>query len=190
MYPVTAADVMLRDVPSLVADAPWRDAVPILLKDAHVALPVLDRGGRVVGILTRADLAVRVGGMERTELRAVLDCAVLARSFGVVTRWHDRETRFPGVLVASLMTAPVVTVHARMSLRTVAMILFSRDIAQVPVTDGVRRLVGMIRRYELIAALAGEQRAVFAIPRPAEQCSPTHLPTYESYTQITQEART
>lgn len=97
----------------------------------------------------------------------MLDCAVLAPSFGVVTRWHDRETRFPGVLVASLMTAPVVTVHARMSLRTVAMILFSRDIAQVPVTDGVRRLVGMIRRYELIAALAGEQRAVFAIPRPS-----------------------
>ncbi len=66
MYPATAADVMLRDVPSLVTDAPWRDAVPILLKDAHVALPVLDRDGRVVGILTRADLAVRVGGMERT----------------------------------------------------------------------------------------------------------------------------
>ena len=184
MHPTTAADVMLRHVPSLQADAPWRDAVPPLLRDAQVALPVLDRSGRVVGIITRADLAVRLSGMERTELRAVLDCAVLARSFRVVTRWHDGEGRAAGVTVASLMTAPVVTVQARMSLRTVAAILFSRDIAQVPVTDGVRRLVGIIRRHELVAALAGGQFTPLT-----EQGSPMHVPTYEPLTQIEQEAR-
>ncbi len=150
---MTAADIM-RSVPTITADTSWRGAVQLLLGGALDAVPVVDAERRVIGILTQTDLATRMSGIERTELRAVLDGIVTIRSHRTLLRWHESPHWEMGSTVATLMTAPAVTVRPERSLPIVARTLLDHDIAQVPVTDADGQARGMVRQRDIVAAVA------------------------------------
>jgi CBS-domain-containing membrane protein len=148
-----AADVM-RPVPTIAANASWREAVQLLLGNALDAVPVVDSDDCLIGIVTQTDLATRTSGIERTELRAVLDGVITIRSHRTLLRWHESPHWDMGSTVATLMTAPVVTVRPETPLPTVARTLLDHDIAQVPVTDAVGQVRGMVRQRDIVAAVA------------------------------------
>jgi len=150
---MTAADLM-RPVPTIAADVSWREAVQLLLGNALDAVPVVDAERYVVGILTQTDLATRTRGVERTELRAVLDGVITIRSHRTLLRWHESPHWEMGSTVATLMTAPVVTVRPETPLPTVARTLLDHDITQVPVTDAGGHIRGMVRQRDIVAAVA------------------------------------
>jgi CBS domain-containing protein len=54
--PLWAADVMTRDVDTVRADTPLKDAVALMLRHKYGCLPVVDAHGGLLGILTEADL--------------------------------------------------------------------------------------------------------------------------------------
>jgi CBS domain-containing protein len=148
-----AADVM-RPVPTIEAQVSWREAVQLLLGNALDAVPVVDGEYHLIGILTQTDLATRTRGVERTELRAVLDGLITIRSHRTLLRWHASPQWEMGSTVATLMTTPVVTVRPDTPLPAVARTLLDHDIAQVPVTDADERVRGMIRQRDIVAAVA------------------------------------
>jgi CBS-domain-containing membrane protein len=148
-----AADIM-RPVPTIEAQVSWREAVQLLLGNALDAAPVVDGEHHLIGILTQTDLAARTRGVERTELRAVLDGLVTIRSHRTLLRWHASPQWEMGSTVATLMTTPVVTVRPDTPLPAVARTLLDHDIAQVPVTDAADRVRGMIRQRDIVAAVA------------------------------------
>jgi CBS-domain-containing membrane protein len=150
---MTAADVM-RPVPTIAADVSWRDAVQLLLGSALDAVPVVDAAQHVIGIVTQTDLATRTSGVERTELRAVLDGIVTIRSHRTLLRWHESPHWEKGSTVATLMTAPVVIVRPETPLPAVARILLDHEITQVPVTDADGCIHGMVRQRDIVAAVA------------------------------------
>ncbi len=150
---MTAADVM-RPVPTIAADVSWRGAVQLLLGDALDAAPVVDAAQRVIGIITQTDLATRTSGVERAELRAVLDGVVTIRSHRTLLRWHESPHWEMGSTVGALMTAPVVVVRPETPLPVVARILLDHDIAQVPVTDADGQARGIVRQRDIVAAVA------------------------------------
>ena len=148
-----AADVM-RPVPTIAADVTWREAVQLLLGNALDAAPVVDADKHIVGIVTQTDLATRTSGVERTELRAVLDGVVTIRSHRTLLRWHASPHWEMGSTVATLMTTPVVTVRPETPLATVARTLLDHDITQVPVVDDTGQVRGMVRQRDIVAAVA------------------------------------
>lgn len=148
-----AADVM-RPVPTIEAGVTWRDAVQLLLGSALDAVPVVDAEGRIAGILSQTDLATRTSGVERTELRAVLDGVLTIRSHRTLLRWHTAPQWETGSTVATLMTAPAVTVRPETPLAVVARTLLDHDIAQVPVVDADGHVRGMVRQRDIVAAVA------------------------------------
>lgn len=148
-----AADVM-RPVPTIEAHVSWREAVQLLLGSALDAVPVVNGDNRLIGIVTQTDLATRTRGVERTELRAVLDGVITIRSHRTLLRWHASPQWEMGSTVATLMTTPVVTVRPETPLPTVARTLLDHDIAQVPVTDTAGQVRGMIRQRDIVAAVA------------------------------------
>ncbi len=160
-----AADIM-RPVPSLRADVSWRDAVQLLLGNALDAAPVLDGTAIVVGIVTQTDLATRATGLERTELRAILDGIVTIRSHRTLLRWHTSPAWESGSTVASLMTMPVITGRPETPIAVVARTLLDHDIAQIPVTDPAGHLGGMVRQRDIVAAVAMWGASLFP---PAER---------------------
>lgn len=54
--PLWAADIMTRDVETVRADTPLKDAVVMMLRHKYGCLPVVDASGGLLGILTEADL--------------------------------------------------------------------------------------------------------------------------------------
>ena len=62
---VQVGDVMTRDVVSVTPDTPIKDAATMLAERGISGLPVCDADGRVVGVLSEADLLVKQGGPQR-----------------------------------------------------------------------------------------------------------------------------
>ncbi len=148
-----AADVM-RAVPTIRGDLSWREAVQLLLGNDLNAVPVVDAEGRVTGIITQTDLATRTRGVERTELRAVLDGIITIRSHRTLLRWHESPHWEAGSTIATLMTTPVVTVRPETPLAAVARTLLDHDITQVVVTDDSGLPRGIVRQRDIVAAVA------------------------------------
>ncbi len=54
--PLWASDVMVREVKTVRADTPTREAVKLLLENKFGCLPVVGADGALIGILTEADM--------------------------------------------------------------------------------------------------------------------------------------
>jgi CBS domain-containing protein len=54
--PLWASDVMVRDVKTVRADTPTREAVKLMLDNKYGCLPVVGADGELLGIITEADM--------------------------------------------------------------------------------------------------------------------------------------
>ena len=142
-----AIDVMVRDVVTVHPETAVADAVKLLSKHDVSALPVVDADGRLVGIVSEADLVHRVEiGTEKHRswwMEAVTGASVLAGDFA---KSHGKK-------VEEVMTTKLVTATEDTSLEEIATLLERHRVKRVPITrDG--KVVGVVSRSNLIQALA------------------------------------
>lgn len=150
---MNAADVMVSNVITVRSDASVEKIAEILLANRISAVPVVDEGGGLVGIVSEGDLIHRVeAGTERhrswwLELLTVKE--ILAREF---IKSHARKA-------ADVMTHPVVTVKPDTPLSELASLLEKHRIKRVPVmSDG--KIVGIVSRANLIQALVSHGKEI------------------------------
>jgi CBS domain-containing protein len=149
-----AIKVMTRPVVTIPADATVWAAADILLGARISAAPVVDADGRMIGIVSEADLMNRpetgtVPGRSWLQ-RLLADEAVLARDY---MRSHSHH-------VADVMTRDVVAVDERAELQEIARLMQHRGIKRVPIVrDG--KVVGIVSRANLLQGLLARE------PRPA-----------------------
>jgi CBS domain-containing protein len=142
-----AADIMVRDVVTVKPDDDVGAAIQLLAQHDVSALPVVDDGGHVIGIISEADLVHRVEiGTERHRawwLEAVTPAAALASEFA---KSHGRA-------VHEVMSTEVVSTGEETPLAEIANLLEKHRIKRVPILrDG--KLAGIVSRSNLIQALA------------------------------------
>src|SRR5579862_2979892 len=146
-----ASDIMTTQVISVSPDTSVQELAKLLSDRGISGVPVIDAGGRLVGVVTEGDLLHRAetGTAPNTERRRArwLDSLAsdreLAREY---VKSHGRKVR-------DIMTTEVVTVAAATELAEIADLLETRRIKRVPVVrDG--RVVGIVSRANLVRALA------------------------------------
>jgi len=142
-------DVMTTDVAWLAPGATYDEIVDLLLARGVSGLPVIEGDGRLVGIVTEADLVAReaygAGGR---------------RPFDV---WLDNLRNRPPAWVrkaaattaADLMTRTVVTTSPDADLPSTARRLLESGYRRLPVVDAAGRLVGIVSRRDLLAPTYG-----------------------------------
>ncbi len=139
-------DFMTRDVVTVRPDAPIHEAARLMVNHGVSGLPVLDEGGRLVGILSEGDLILRQ--KPRTQLAwwqvFFSDGERLAREYQKAT----------GLTVAEVMTRSVISLPPDASIESAAALLDEHKIRRVPVV-AAGKLAGIISRGDLIKALAG-----------------------------------
>jgi CBS domain-containing protein len=142
-----AIDVMVRDVVTVHPDTEAAEAVKLLAEHDVSALPVVDGEGKLLGILSEADLMRRVEiGTEKRRpwwQEAVTGAGTLAEEFA---KSHGKK-------VGEIMTPEVVAVSEETPLSEIATLFERKRIKRVPVTKG-GKLVGVVNRSNLIQALA------------------------------------
>ncbi|WP_329272229.1 CBS domain-containing protein [Streptomyces pseudovenezuelae] len=130
--PYTVSDVMTHTVVAVGSEASFKEIVELLDQWKVSALPVLVGEGRVVGVVSEADL------MAKEEFRDTEE-------------GDPAERHKAGAVIASeLMSTPAVTVHADASLAEAARIMARRHVKRLPVVDGVGLLQGVISRSDLL----------------------------------------
>jgi CBS-domain-containing membrane protein len=141
MRRVKVGDVMTRAVVSAVTDTPYKELVQLMSDHAVSGMPVLDGEGRLVGIVTEADLLLAEEGERHS----------------VLLRWLTHPKRLAafaneakGVLAGHIMTRDVVTVGAHQTVRDAAKTLLEAQVKRLPVVDNVGRVVGIISRRDLL----------------------------------------
>jgi CBS domain-containing protein len=142
-----AIDVMVRDVVTVRPDTDVADATKLLAEHDVSALPVLDKDGNLIGMLSEADLIHRAdigtGKHRPWWLEAVTGATTLAEEFA---KSHGKK-------VGEVMTTGVISVTEETPLSEIAALFERKRIKRVPVVkDG--KLIGIVSRSNLIQALA------------------------------------
>ncbi len=151
----TAEDLMSRNPVSIRDGTSVKEAAALLLDRGYGAVPVIDRGGRPVGVLSRTDI-VRYE-RERTDY--------LARGpAGGADRPVPGE-RLPGgfqiedvdrMTVRDLMTPMVFTVKPETPAPMVALEMTARKVHRLFVTDNDGTLVGVVTTSDIVRKLTFE----------------------------------
>ena len=149
---MNAADMMSSPVVTIGPESTVRDAAWTMLTHRISAIPVLDRLGRLVGVISEGDLLRRAEtGTQRRRSRwgmFGLGSETLAAEF---VKSHGRK-------VADVMTRDVITACDDTPAHEIARLMETHGIKRVPiVADG--KLVGIVSRADFLTALAGMQPA-------------------------------
>ncbi|MCP1972665.1 CBS-domain-containing membrane protein [Bradyrhizobium elkanii] len=143
-----ARDVMVSPVITVRASATVRHVASILLKHRISAVPVVDDGGKVIGVVTESDLLHRTeAGTERPYswwLGLLTGDAQMASDY----------VRSHAVKVNDVMTREVVTTGPETPLHEIAMLLEKHGIKRIPIVDRNDQLVGIVSRANLLQAVA------------------------------------
>jgi len=148
-----AKDVMTSPVISVEPDATILQAVRIMLQRRVSGLPVVDKDGGLVGIVTEGDFLRRAEtGTARRRPRWLEFLIGPGRLADEYTRSHGRK-------VHEIMTPDPVAVTEDAPLVDIVKLMEKRQIKRVPVVRG-RELLGIVSRANLLHALAGVVREV------------------------------
>jgi CBS domain-containing protein len=142
-----AADVMGVNVITAKPDWSVQQVAMVMLEKGISALPVVDKDGDLVGIVSEGDLMRRAdcgtGHRHSWWLRMLMGSDGLAREY---VREHGRK-------VADVMTSPVITASPSTSLGEIADLLEKNRIKRIPIVSD-NKLVGVVSRANVVQAVA------------------------------------
>ncbi|MFE3638600.1 CBS domain-containing protein [Streptomyces sp. NPDC059168] len=136
--PHIVSDVMTHTVAAVGRRAPFKEIVEMMQDWQVSALPVIEGEGRVVGVVSEADLlpteALRDDpDAEHTRLRRPADLA-----------------KAGALSAGDLMSSPAVTVRADATLAEAARVMARAAVKRLPVVDELGLLQGVVSRADLL----------------------------------------
>ena len=145
----TVQDVMVEDVVSVSPGTPFKRLVDLLWINEVSALPVVDSGGVLVGIVTESDLLVRAefktGKVHGSTRKAQL--------------LEKLETAAP-LTAGDVMTSPVMSVQPEATLADTARLMRTKELRRLPVLDKAGALVGMVSQVDLLKVFFRSEETV------------------------------
>lgn len=145
---------MERDPVTVTPETPVETVIRLLQEHGVPGLPVVNEGGRCVGIVTEADLVI-------SEEDADLHLPHFLNLFGGMVfveplkRFEDRLRKAFASTVADMMTPDPVTIDAGATAHEAAREIAEGGHNRLPVVEH-GQLVGVVTRVDVLQALAAE----------------------------------
>ena len=145
---VTCADIMVKNILTVEYGTEVEEAWKIMHSEKLKAIPVIDRGRRVIGIITWNDFFkfIKVNSNETFQGKF--------RAF--IRRTPDVSTDKPES-VGHIMTTSVSVLPENTHIADLIPLMSNQGYRQIPIVNNENRLVGMVYQANLIAALYNEQ---------------------------------
>lgn len=130
--------VMTRTVVAVGRGTPFKEIAQTMARWKVSAVPVLEGDGRVVGVVSEADL------LPKEEFRD--------SDLGLVEQRRRLSdfARAGGLTAGDLMSTPAITVHPDATLAAAARIMAVKHVKRLPVVDAVDLLQGIVSRADLL----------------------------------------
>jgi CBS domain-containing protein len=135
-------DVMTTRVVAVKKTASFKEMILRMRKFRVSAFPVLDDSGRVIGVVSQADM-----------LNKEADLATGPGPLSGILRFRDHE-KAAGITAGELMTSPPVTVSPSTPLTEAARLMRDRRVKRLPVISGTGHLIGIISRADVLSVFA------------------------------------
>ncbi|HUZ51432.1 MAG TPA: CBS domain-containing protein [Streptosporangiaceae bacterium] len=132
-------DVMATDVVTADKNMPYKQVARLLAENDLSAIPVLSGGGRVLGVVSEADVLRRE---ERSFSRL---------GAGLPRRTHREREQAEALTASQLMTAPAITIHPDAPLGAAARLMNAHHVRRLPVVNPAGELIGIVSRRDLMS---------------------------------------
>jgi CBS domain-containing protein len=152
--PLTVADIMDTDAPTVAPEDTVEGVLRVLRENELPGVPVVNSGGRCVGIITEADL-VMVGENADLHLPHYFELfggLVFLESLG---HFEERLRKATAALARDLMTEDPVTIQPSATVDEAARVISRSKHNRLPVVEH-GRLVGVVTRVDVLEALVRE----------------------------------
>jgi len=143
----TVKDVMTTPVVAVRENASFKEIVSRMRDSRVSAFPVVDREGKVIGVVSEADM-----------LNKEADEASPG-TFASMLRFRDHE-KAAGVTAADLMTSPAATIGPDEAVVDAARLMRDRRIKRLPVTNATGHLIGVISRADVLSVFLRQDETI------------------------------
>jgi CBS-domain-containing membrane protein len=140
------ADVMTKDVVVATPETGFKKCVDLMRLHGVSALPVVNNGGCLLGILSEADLLVKEE--ERGARPPAIDLA------------RRRRRLAAGRNAGDMMTSPAVAVGPGATVSQAARLMHAKRVKRLPVVDAQGRLIGIVSRADLLKTFLRSDEAI------------------------------
>ncbi len=140
---VLVQDVMSKDVISIQKYESIRHVANILTEKNISGLPVVDKGEKVIGIITQADILSMLGMRKGHTFKDLLKHMM----------GEQLSERKIGDIVGDIMTSPAATIKPNANIAEAAQIMDEKKIRRLAVVDDRNRLIGIISRADILKAV-------------------------------------
>ncbi|GHH83414.1 hypothetical protein GCM10018793_45440 [Streptomyces sulfonofaciens] len=155
--PHIVSDVMTSTAVAVGPRAAYKEMVELMRQWDVSALPVLEGEGRVIGVVSEADLLLKEEYRTEDPRRT--------------SPTLDEAAKAAAQYAEDLMSTPAVTVHADTTIADAARIMDRLHIKRLPVTDDAGLLQGVVSRGDLLTVFLRPDEEI------AEEIRETVLPS-------------
>ncbi|MFE7751855.1 CBS domain-containing protein [Streptomyces sp. NPDC057428] len=134
MKNLEVADLMTREVVSVVTSTSFKEVAKLLAQHDISGLPVLDHEDKVVGVVSESDILRHQVILHKKSSGAFVSA----------------ETK---VTAAEIMSVPAVTIHPHETAAGAALLMTRHFIDRLPVVDHHDKIVGIVTRRDLLLLL-------------------------------------
>jgi CBS domain-containing protein len=151
----TVADIMDRDPVTVSPDDDVETVLRLLKENELPGIPVVNEGGRCVGIITEQDLVIddEAGKLHLPHYIELFGGVVVLEP---LRHFEDRLRKVFASKAKDMMTEDPVTVEASAPVAEAARLISERRHNRLPVVEH-GRMVGIVTRVDVLEALTEEQ---------------------------------
>lgn len=145
----TVDELMTRNVVRVRPDTPFKEIVKELAENDVTAVPVVDPSGRVVGVVSEADLMRKSADQPDPFGRVPVPS---------LEAWE--RARAEGARAEEIMSAPAVCARPEWNVVETARLMTAQNVKRLPVVDEIDQLVGIISRADILRVFLREDAAI------------------------------
>lgn len=145
-----ARDIMNKDVITILEDTMIEEVADILTKNKISGLPVVNKAGKLVGMVTEGDLLHKETNPRTPGYLNILGALIY---IGGVDKYKEDLKKLAATRASEIMTTDVIAVSGDATVEQVAAKLVNHNIKRVPVIEN-DALIGIISRADIIKTMA------------------------------------
>lgn len=146
-------EVMSKEVFSISPEMRVKEALKLLFEKHISGLPVIDFGGKLVGMFTEKDV---LGHILPSYLERVGSFVYEMDSKTIKKKFQDLEN----LTVAQVMRKEVISVDEETILCEAARLMLTHKARRIPVLNKEKKVVGIIAREDILKAYAKEAELI------------------------------